>query len=593
MADPTAFDANCDGTLNTTQDEYVEVVNNGTRTFDLTGARLFDGVSARHTFAPGTRLAPGEVLVVFGGGTPRFDGSSPTVAPHCVVWPDGVRGVVASSGSLSLNNDGDDLRLEAADGAALASAGYGPEGGMDQALNRWPELSLSGLVPHLDLPGSLGAGSPGTFVDGAALPARGPDTGFDTGPFVDTGPMDTGGEDTGGGDTGVASPIGRVVVHEVLFDPDPGDLGDANCDGTRDGTQDEFIEVVNLDTSAVDLTGATLADSFGVRHVFLPGSVLAPGESFVVFGGGSPAPASGRHAWCVVAAPGATFLTASTGALGLNNDVDSAILTAADGTELSRATWSGGVGDESLTRSPQVSDGALVAHTTLPGASTPQSPGWTARLESLVDAVAGAVDTGGADTATEDTATEDTATEDTGGSPAFGLLLNELLADPGPNDANCDGVADGSQDELLELVNLGPGGLNLSGAEVRDLTGVRHRFPDPTVLAEGQTLLLFGGGAPAFPGVGSGPWCRDLPLGVITAVASTGLLGLNNTGDTVQVVASDGTILLEYAYGADAGADQSLVRSPELTEGPYVQHSLAPGAIGPCSPGTRADGTPL
>jgi len=43
--DPTtgSWDANCDGTANTTDDEFVEIVNTGTIAVDLSGATLSDG----------------------------------------------------------------------------------------------------------------------------------------------------------------------------------------------------------------------------------------------------------------------------------------------------------------------------------------------------------------------------------------------------------------------------------------------------------------------------------------------------------------------------------------------------------------------
>src|SRR2546425_13163869 len=40
-------------------------------------------------------------------------------------------------------------------------------------------------------------------------------------------------------------PSRAIFINEVLADPPDGVAGDANHDGVRDGTQDEFVELVN------------------------------------------------------------------------------------------------------------------------------------------------------------------------------------------------------------------------------------------------------------------------------------------------------------------------------------------------------------
>ncbi|MDA8744251.1 lamin tail domain-containing protein [Rubripirellula amarantea] len=120
-----------------------------------------------------------------------------------------------------------------------------------------------------------------------------------------------------------------IVINEVLkdpapsseFDPAPSDpdynlySGDANGDGTFSATQDEFVEVFNTGTSAIDISGWTLSDAAGVKHVFLPGTTLAAGQAIVVFGGGTLGTYGNSLAQ-----------TASTGGLGLSNDGDSVTL---------------------------------------------------------------------------------------------------------------------------------------------------------------------------------------------------------------------------------------------------------------------------
>jgi hypothetical protein len=62
--------------------------------------------------------------------------------------------------------------------------------------------------------------------------------------------------------------------------------GDANCDGVASAEMDEFVEIVNPSSVAVNLTGAKLVVDGQDAHTFPIGSTLQPGESFVVLGGG-------------------------------------------------------------------------------------------------------------------------------------------------------------------------------------------------------------------------------------------------------------------------------------------------------------------
>lgn len=51
------------------------------------------------------------------------------------------------------------------------------------------------------------------------------------------------------------------MITEVLYDPPKGKEGDADKDGTRDATGDEFIELVNPHDKAINLKGYVLGDS--------------------------------------------------------------------------------------------------------------------------------------------------------------------------------------------------------------------------------------------------------------------------------------------------------------------------------------------
>ncbi len=115
----------------------------------------------------------------------------------------------------------------------------------------------------------------------------------------------------------------------------------------------------------------------------------------------------------------------------------------------------------------------------------------------------------------------------------------------------------------------------------------RHSFAAGRVLDPGRPLVVFGGGSPACAGF----------AGAQVVTASSGALGLNNGGDQVSLHAAGGTLLLQTDYGAEGGADESLVLSPDLNDldpaadaaAGYCGHRDAddPGDRSPYSPATR------
>jgi hypothetical protein len=111
------------------------------------------------------------------------------------------------------------------------------------------------------------------------------------------------------------------LINEVLYDPESGDLGDANGDGTRDANGDEFIEFFNSGPE-MDVSGYSLSDASQVRHVFPPGTVVPLNGVLVLFGSGSPTGDFG----------GAVVQTASTGSINMNNAGDFVTLQDPSGT---------------------------------------------------------------------------------------------------------------------------------------------------------------------------------------------------------------------------------------------------------------------
>ncbi|MFQ5707058.1 MAG: lamin tail domain-containing protein [bacterium] len=163
---------------------------------------------------------------------------------------------------------------------------------------------------------------------------------------------------------------------------------------------------------------------------------------------------------------------------------------------------------------------------------------------------------------------------------AQNVVLNEILADPAPGlagDANGDGVRSATDDEFVEIVNVGNSTVDLSGWKISDSVKDRFTFPSGTSLDPGEFVVVFGGGTPT-----------GIPGQVFTV--SSGNLSLNNGGDTVTLTDAAGVEQDAHTYGSEGGDDQSLTRDPDGT-GPFVQHTNATGSAGALfSPGTTVDG---
>lgn len=168
-------------------------------------------------------------------------------------------------------------------------------------------------------------------------------------------------------------------------------------------------------------------------------------------------------------------------------------------------------------------------------------------------------------------------------TPATGLVINEIHAEPAPGvgDANHDGEVSLVEDEFLEFVNSTGAPLDLSGWAIRDGVSIRHQFPAGTQLPFGCSVLVFGGGLPQ----------GDFGHSVVQ-VASTGDLSLNDRGDTLVLIDNEGNSWAYYAYGEEANDEQSITRDPDIFGAdPLVKHTLAEGSLGAIfSPGTRING---
>ncbi|WP_426432276.1 T9SS type A sorting domain-containing protein [Winogradskyella sp. HB-48] len=153
-ADPDATngDANGDGTVNTSEDEFVEIYNSGATSIDLTDFTISDAVTVRHTFPSGTVLAPNSFITVFGGGTPT-----------------GINGIAqtASSGGLGLNNGGDSVIIANSSALVILQEDYGAAGN-NQSIARSPDFT-GAFVDHSTIVSNPVLFSPGARNDGQPL----------------------------------------------------------------------------------------------------------------------------------------------------------------------------------------------------------------------------------------------------------------------------------------------------------------------------------------------------------------------------------------------------------------------------------------
>ena len=157
------------------------------------------------------------------------------------------------------------------------------------------------------------------------------------------------------------------VINEIHADPAADLPGDANGDGVRSFSDDEFVELVNTSGQATDISGWTLADGARLRHVFPSDSIVEPGCAVVVFGGGAPSGLFG----------GALVQTATSGTVGFNNGGDTITLSNGSiGIEVEYGSAAGN--NQSITLNPDVTGDAFVQHSSLESSNGAlYSPGTT------------------------------------------------------------------------------------------------------------------------------------------------------------------------------------------------------------------------
>ena len=341
-ADPASSeqgDANGDGVRHGQEDEFIELVNRGDQPIDLSGYLLSDddvALDKMFEFPDSTIIAPGERIVLFGGGQPQ-----------------GIPGqVYTDDGSIGngLTNSGDVIVLiNPATRDTLLSVEY-QSNATDQSL-----VQQDGAwVGHSTL--YTGRFSPGA----ASQPIDTSDNDeSDENADENAGDEPTDGNANGNpGDQPTDAKTNRDIrglhIEEIHADPASSEQGDANGDGTRHSREDEFIELVNRGDQPIDLSGYLLSDddvALDKMFSFPGGTIIAPGERIILFGGGQPQ-----------GIPGQVYTDDGSIGNGLTNSGDIIVLIdPASRDTLLIVAFESNAKDQSLVQQ----DGTWVGHSTL------------------------------------------------------------------------------------------------------------------------------------------------------------------------------------------------------------------------------------
>jgi hypothetical protein len=537
-ADDAPGDANGDGTRSSSEDEFVELVNLSADSLDLTGWMLGDDELINFAFPAGYKLAPRHILVVFGGGdVTGIDGYD---ADPLVTRVFSAEGMVGNG----LANGGEYIVLKSPDGTADTYAAYGTKVGLgapattatdgitfeygmdvnasansDQSVTRSPDGNIADAEPwvlHSTVSSALF--SPGVTVSGTNVIPKPP-------------------------------PTLTVIINEVLADPPTDASGDANGDGTRSSTEDEFVELANVSSDPVDISGWQLGDDEGIGFTFPAGYIMAPRSFLVVFGGGDVTGVDGYNA-----DPLLTRVFSADGTIGngLANGGEIVLLHSADG---SYDTWLA-YGSMAATGGPPNTDDYEIQIDVRAAANADNSitrfpDGNVNILDPFVQHLTVA------NAAFSPNKTIDGRIAVPPPQPQVTVVINEVLADAtGAGDANGDGVISASEDQFIEIVNTSEETVvDLGGWRVGDEGGLTFTFPAGYMLAPQAIVAVFGGGdVSGAPGYSADP--------MLTRVfAASGALGngMDVAGDFAVLASSNGSYDAYVAFGSKVGTGDPVI----------------------------------
>jgi hypothetical protein len=163
LADPrTTIDANGDGAYSATDDQFIELYNAESTPVEISFFTIVTSSGLKHTFPINTFIYAGEVMVVFGGGTPTGFASGVTE--------------VASTGALGLSTSSDQITLYDRDGNVVDSYSYNSGANDNQSLTLDNgvfvkyTLATGAVSGELASPGKTNAGTYYTTPSSTAVP---------------------------------------------------------------------------------------------------------------------------------------------------------------------------------------------------------------------------------------------------------------------------------------------------------------------------------------------------------------------------------------------------------------------------------------
>jgi hypothetical protein len=436
------------------------------------------------------------------------------------------------------------------------------------------------------------------------------------------------------GETAIPLGMGSVVINEVHASVASGLDGDANGDGTRDASADEFVEIVNNSCVAVDISGWEIT-GFTPSNFFPVGTILNPGQAAIIFGPGqTPNPNIALNTGALV------FTKSSTTGTGLTDTGELLTLKDACGKTIQEVNYGSSSG-MSRTRNPDLT-GAFVGHTSIAPPGLRYSPGTdntganfdnsatcaTCATPTFDEPACAACDYSAAsatatltaspsdccqydvsvDVNVDGLANGDTffafingetygpftyggtspqtvtisgaslmADGETGLQVGFGgVVINEIHAAP-TTDTNGDGTIDNG-DEFVEIVNTSCVAVDISGWSINGFTTgtTASFFPSGTILAPGQAALIFSNDATALGAFG----------GALVFSGATGATGTLDSGETLTLQTECAATINTVNY---VGMGSNITRVPDGNGDVFQTHICATGTA--ASPGTMSDGT--
>ncbi len=319
-----------------------------------------------------------------------------------------------------------------------------------------------------------------------------------------------------------ALPYPHPLITEVLYAVPTGEKGDANADGVRQTSGDEFIELVNPHDRPINLKGYRLRDAAGLNpsekglgklDFTFPACELVPGEVAVVFNGfdstwqgpvgdRNAAPKSGNDRFA-----GARVFSMKVGSskTGLANKGDLILLNAPDNAPIHSVSWGDkGEPDKNgkgitppketllIERSPVTSGKSVERRSVTEGFAEHAASGDTPFSPGVFN------DPGLSSHASKPAAHPDTqppATPKVAASPNLLPTISEVLITVPPRgDADKDGRTDATGEQFVELVNPHSEPIDLKGITIdagRGTTPLWHCDLPSMSLKPGEVVVIF------------------------------------------------------------------------------------------------------